>query len=268
MGRTEETGAAQPPLYPKNEYDPAAARLLLDVARTYLDHADRFIYSGAGRTFLSGYDLFDEEHGGRGNIDCSSLVFLTMAGIPYEKSPYATGTVKGLQELTAPWADPELIRFDLVPERYIPITERIGRPDLAGEGTEGISLAKAKAEGFDWKAVMSKVRGTGLKRRSCQMAEYYWDRGECFSDPESLRPGDLIFYKSTKSWREGYRFFGVFREIAHVGMAWEDPSMMINSVGYQDKNRALAEGLPAVSLDPVCGKREPDLFVRPFWKSE
>ena len=50
---------------PKNEHDPAGAALVLETARTYLDNADRLIYSYGSRTFLSGYELYDREYESR-----------------------------------------------------------------------------------------------------------------------------------------------------------------------------------------------------------
>ena len=264
MGQTESAGGEYLPLYPKNEYDPEMAKTLMDVARTYMDHADALIYSGAGKTFLSGYDLFDPDYGGRGNIDCSSLILLTLTGIPYERSPYTTGTLKGLGEQTALWADPALTDFDSIPERYMSMTERLGRPDLSSGGYADIDLDKAKASGINWDEVFKEMRGKGMIRRASQLAEYYFKRGECFSDPDSLRPGDLVFFKASSAWREGYQYFRVFHAISHIGMVWDVPGMMINSAGYQDKNRALAEGLPAVSLAKIFDYREVDMFARPY----
>ncbi len=70
------------------------AKARLDVAKTYLDNAEKLIYSYAGKTFFSGYALYDPEYGRRGNIDCSTYMHLVLQGIPYEKSPYASGQVE------------------------------------------------------------------------------------------------------------------------------------------------------------------------------
>ncbi len=74
-------------------------------------NADKLIYSHGSRTFLSGYDLYDRKHGNRGNIDCSTFVIRVLSGIPYEKSPYAAGTVKGIQPGSAEWAEREIAFF-------------------------------------------------------------------------------------------------------------------------------------------------------------
>ena len=236
---------------------------VLEAAESYLRHADGLIYSGGGRTFLSGYDLFDAEHGGRGNIDCSTFLLLVLSGIPYDRSPYATGSVKGLSAAAAPWADPALSDFSGLPDSYRGIAEVIGRPDLVGD--DGVDLEKAKASGIDWNAVHEEMARSGKIRRAHQLARYYWGRGECFSDISFLRPGDLVFYRATPKWEEGYRFFRIFREIAHVGLVSEDTGRMYNSSGFIRKSRTLAEDRPAVSLDAVAGTREPAFFARPAY---
>ena len=186
-----------------------------------------------------------------------------LTGIPYENSPYATGITRGLSSLAAPWADPALADFSRLPERYRGIAEVIGRPDLVGD--DGVDLEKAKASGIDWNAVHEQMARDGKIRRAHQVARYCWGRGECFSDAACLRPGDLVFYRATPKWLEGYRFFGIFREIAHVGIVSEDEEHIYNSSGYIRKERTLEDGRPAVSLDPVFGKREPAFFARPSY---
>lgn len=119
------------PNSPKNEYDPASVKQLLAVAETYLFHADRLIYSYGSKTFLSGYAIYDEDYDGRGNIDCSTFLLLVLAGIPYEASPYTTGTVDGLKPASASWVQSELMDFTTLPKTYVDIAERIGRPYLA-----------------------------------------------------------------------------------------------------------------------------------------
>ena len=78
---------------------------VLKTAWTYYDHNDALIYSWHGEVFLNGHPLYDAEHGGRGNIDCSTLVHLVLQGIPYDKSPYATGDTEDLFRSDCPWAD-------------------------------------------------------------------------------------------------------------------------------------------------------------------
>ena len=84
------------------------AEQLLATAWTYFDHKDSLIYSWHGEVFLNGYPLFDEEHDGRGNIDCSSFVHLVLQGIAYEQSPYATGNTEDFFNSGCSWASEEL----------------------------------------------------------------------------------------------------------------------------------------------------------------
>ena len=113
------------PEKPKNAHDGAAAEQILAVARSYLANADRLIYSYGSRTFLSGYALYDRAYGGRGNIDCSTFVILVLAGIPYEASPYALGTVEGMKPGPFFWVQTDLEDFSGLPRAYVDIAERI-----------------------------------------------------------------------------------------------------------------------------------------------
>ena len=115
---------------------------ILYCAGTYLEHADRLIYSFGSKTFLSGYDLYDEEHEGRGNIDCSTFVMLVLCGIPYEESPYVKGPGSVRRLRPAEWAEQDLIDFSGLPERFVDIAEQIGRPYL--KGPKGLDLKKAE----------------------------------------------------------------------------------------------------------------------------
>ena len=131
---------------PKNQYCPDVAKQILTVARTYLDHADRLIYSYGSKTFLSGYELFDPAYNGRGNIDCSTFLLLVLSGITYETSPYSTGTVEGLTPALVSWAQTDLVDFSNLPKTYIDIAERIGRPYL--RCPKGLDIEKAAAMGI------------------------------------------------------------------------------------------------------------------------
>ena len=248
---------------PENKYDPVAAGQLLAVARTYLAHADRLIYSYGSKTFLSGYDIHDAAHAGRGNIDCSTFLLLVLAGIPYEASPYATGSASGLTPGAAPWVQTELADFSDLPDRYIDIAERIGRPYLRCE--KGLDLEKAAALGISVETLGEEIRKSGASRRSTSIARYYMRRNACFSDPAYLRPGDIVFYRSAEFFRDRKR---EETQIVHVGLAAEDTSQMINSSGYLSKERALSEGLPAVAMAPIRGTREPSFFARPDYGAD
>ena len=249
------------PVYPYRE---DIVGQILNLADGYLKNAHRLIYSGGGRTFLSGYDIFDSERGNRGNIDCSTFLLLLLAGVPYNRSPYVTGNTLGLAGTAAPWSDPVLSDFSSLPESYRGIAEIIGRPDLVGD--DGVDLEKARKSGIDWTAVHEEMARSGKIRRAHQMARYYWEKGACFTEERYLMPGDLVFFRATPKWEEGYRFFGIFREIAHVGIVSEDRQQMYNSSGYIDKDRNIRENRPAVSLDPVKGTRIPVFYSRPLFK--
>jgi len=251
------------PSFPKNKYDPAAAEHLLVVADSYLQNADRLIYSYGSKTFLSGYALFDEAYDGRGNIDCSTFVLLVLAGVPYEASPYATGTVAGLKPAPAPWAQTGLADFSDLPKTYVDIAERIGRPYLAC--AKGLDLEKAAALGISVETLSEEIRKSGAVRRSTSIAQYFINRGECYSDPDYLCPGDIVFYRSAEFFKDRS---DAEAQIVHVGIVTEDTGQMINSSGYLSKERAKAEGLPAVAVAPIFGRRAPSFFARPAYGNE
>ena len=245
---------------PANEYCPEAAGQVLAVAETYLANAERLIYSYGSRTFLSGYEIFDAAFDGRGNVDCSTFLLLVLSGIPFEASPYATGTTEGLAPAKEPWVQTGLVDFSGLPKTYVDIADRIGRPYLKCE--KGLDLEKAAAMGIRVETLGEEIRKSGAARRSTLLAQHYVRRGEAFSDPAYLRPGDLVFYRSA-------RFFGAHgdadAQIVHVGITARDTALMINSSGYLSKERSVREKLPAVSLSEICGKRKPSFFARPAY---
>ena len=77
---------------------------LLAVAGSYYDHREDLVYSVKGNTFLSGGELRDRVHGGKGRIDCSTYIHLILQGIPYQRSPYASGDVQDFYSSAAKWA--------------------------------------------------------------------------------------------------------------------------------------------------------------------
>ncbi|MCQ2512713.1 MAG: hypothetical protein MJ092_04920 [Lachnospiraceae bacterium] len=81
----------------------------LNIAKTYYDHGNQLIYTTLGNNFLRGGELYDEENGHRGRIDCSTYVHLILQGIPYEKSPYVTGNPEDFYHSDCPWADKEIL---------------------------------------------------------------------------------------------------------------------------------------------------------------
>lgn len=248
------------PEKPGPGYSPDAAAQLLAVAETYLVHTDRLIYSYGSKTFLAGYQLYDMENGGRGNIDCSTFVLLVLAGIPYEESPYASGSVKDLQVKDLYWTQKDLVDFSHIPERYVGIAERIGRPYLAGP--RGLDLEKAEAMGLTPEILGREIMQSGMERRSVSIASYYMEKGACFSDISFVRPGDLAFFRSDEFYRFNEETFHEPVEVSHVGIVSDDTAFMIHCSGYLDKQRALDAGMPAVSRVPLSGKRTPAFFAR------
>lgn len=248
---------------PCTDYNPEAAAALLAVAETYLAHADRLIYSYGSKTFLSGYPLYDKEYGGRGNIDCSTFVLLVLAGIPYEESPYVSGTVKDLQVKDHFWTQKELADFSHIPEKYLGIAERIGRPYLAG--SKGLDLEKAAAMGISLETIGREVMQSGMERRSVSIASFYMKRGACFSDASLIRPGDLAFFRSEEFYRFRDTSFEEPVEVSHVGIVSRDTACMIHCSGYLDKKKALEAGVPAISRTPLYGRRIPVFFARPIY---
>lgn len=242
------------------EYDQSAAEEILVCAESYLRQADHLIYSYGSRTFLSGYHIFDEEYENRGNIDCSSFVLLVLALIPYEDSPYATGTIVNLKSTMKRNLPKEVIDFSDLPDRYVGIAERIGRPYLAGP--RGLDLNKAEEMGISLETLKEEIRAVGGRRLSASLAQFYLDQGACFLDASCAKPGDIAFFRSKGFFKEGDRVFAVNREVTHVGIIARDSSQMINSSGTYQKAEDKKIS-PAVSLVPLFGTREPAFFARP-----
>ena len=155
MNQTEPVIPEEPAI----AYDVQAAEEIIVCAESYLKQADRLIYSYGSRTFLSGYPVFDAEYENRGNIDCSSFVLLVLALIPYEESPYATGTSRNLDVKMKRELPKEVIDFSNLPKRYVDIAERIGRPYLAGP--KGLDLNKAEKMGISADMLKEEIRAAG-----------------------------------------------------------------------------------------------------------
>ncbi|MBR3397898.1 MAG: hypothetical protein IKG70_08685 [Lachnospiraceae bacterium] len=257
-----EAGASRIRRTPKNVHDPAAAAGVLRIARSYLENAKSLIYSYGSRTFLSGYDLHETEFGGRGNIDCSTFILLVLAGVPYDQSPYKKGTAKGL--MLHPLADLDFSCFKEIPDKYTGIAERIGRPYLAGP--KGLDLDKAKELGITIEMLKEEILQTGMIRRSVSLAIQFLKKDECFLNPDCRQPGDLVFFRSSEFFVDETSDFAKETDISHVGIISEGTSLMINSSGYLDRQRAQEENLPAVSLTPVFGRRKPAFFARPAYR--
>lgn len=248
------------PKEPAIAYDVQAAKEIIVCAESYLKQADRLIYSYGSRTFLSGYPVFDAEYENRGNIDCSSFVLLVLALIPYEESPYATGTSRNLDVKMKRELPKEVIDFSNLPKRYVDIAERIGRPYLAGP--KGLDLNKAEKMGISADMLKEEIRAAGGRRLSASLAKYYLDKGACFQNAARVMPGDIAFFCSEGFLKEGGRIFSADREVVHVGIVSRDTSRMINSSGTSRKS-ADKKTMPAVSSVPLFGTRKPAFFARP-----
>ena len=195
--------------------------------------------------------IFNNEQGMRGNIDCSTFVILCLSGIPYEESPYAKGGQEGIILKPADWADPQIADFEHLPDHYVSIAERIGRPYL--QGPRGLDLRKAETMGISVQTLKEEIGASGVMRRSVYIAEYYQKKGTSYSDPASASPGDLVFFLSKGFFKEGDRVYSAEPEINHVGIIADEKNLMIHSSGKG----------PAVSKVPVAGEREIAFFARP-----
>ena len=175
---------------------------ILGTALTYLENNDRLIYSYRGNTFLQGGELYDDEHDGRGRIDCSTLVHLALQGIPYERSPYASGKTDGFFSGECRWqADGNAMLSDVFAER----------------GDRALDI-----------------------RRAYGLAKYCRETGLELAENELLQPGDLVFFRAPESVLEEYYKYGAYLGISHVGIAAEDTELMINATGSSDHERNAA----------------------------
>lgn len=187
---------------------------ILRTALTYRENNDRLIYSYRGNTFLQGGELYDDEHDGRGRIDCSTLVHLALQGISYDLSPYVTGKTDEFFSGTCRWQ----------PGREIP-------------------LGEVFAERGD--------RATDI-RRAYGLARYCRETGMELAEDEPLQPGDLVFFRASESVVEEYYKYGAYLGISHVGIVTEDPERMINATGSSDHERNAA-GFP-VKLSRISNR--------------
>ncbi len=92
------------------EWNEAAAKEILRVARTYYDNREQLIYSYGGKTFLGGAPLWDPDYGWRGNIDCSTYMQLVLQGICYADSPFVTGEKQLRPDERYGWIQKPLLR--------------------------------------------------------------------------------------------------------------------------------------------------------------
>ena len=169
---------------------------ILQTALSYYDNNDELIYSYHGNTFLQGGELYDSENGGRGRIDCSTLVHLALQGINYEYSPYVTGEPESFFGSVCLWQNPS-----------------------AGRMSEVFAARSARADDI---------------RRAYGLARYCREMGLEIADGDVRRPGDLVFFEAPASVREEYIRYGAYMAVSHVGIVAEDTDMMINATGRSD----------------------------------
>lgn len=175
---------------------------ILRTALTYLENNDRLIYSYRGNTFLQGGELYDRDHDGRGRIDCSTLVHLALQGIPYDRSPYATGKTDAFFGGECQWQEDRKVLL---------------RNVFAERGDRASDI-----------------------RRAYGLARYCRETGLELAENEPLQPGDLVFFRAPESVLEEYYKYGAYLGISHVGIAAEDTELMINATGSSDHERNAA----------------------------
>lgn len=173
--------------------------VILKTALTYLDNNDRLIYSYRGNTFLQGGELYDNEHDGRGRIDCSTLVHLALQRISYGVSPYVTGKTNEFFTGVCRWqTGKDILLEDVFAER--------------GDRASDI-------------------------RRAYGLARYCREAGLELAENKPLQPGDLVFFRAPESVLEEYYKYGAYLGISHVGIVAEDTGLMINATGSSNHER-------------------------------
>ncbi len=245
------------PAAPEREPSPLAMDALA-VAKTYLAHAQQLVYSHGAKTFLWGYELFDPKSG-CGLIDCTTFLLLALTGIPYEDSPYSTGTVESISSRLPLWAETELMDFTRLPLYFVSIKNSRQTPFTTRRRRR--KPKKGNVSGST-KETLSENASVGIiVRYPAHIARYCLEKGVCFSDPSFRKAGDLAFFQSPDVVILGKQRFSTGSVVIRAGLVSEDPAWMITCFG---KNHGQAgEDVPAVSLSPVFGPRAPDFFARP-----
>ncbi len=110
--------------------------------------------------------------------------------------------------------------------------------------------------------LLDRIKKDKNNRRAGNIAKYYWEKGQCFTDPDQALPGDLVFYRAPDEVAHFYTAHGVFHEICHVGIVAEDGVSMYNSTGLPDKKEQEAEKMDAIQMTPLVSDREPYCFAR------
>ena len=202
---------------------------IVETANTYLNNNDRLIYSYRGNTFLQGGELRDTEYGGRGRIDCSTLVHLALLGIDYEQSPYADGDISRFFDAACTWYD------------------RDSSADNSGIIKAGDVFGIHSDRACDI-------------RRAYGLARYCRESGLEIEKYEDRRPGDLVFFEAPQSVYEEYVIYGAYMAISHVGIVAEDTDMMINATGRSSQK--YNAGHEPVRLMQISEKGQPVITAR------
>lgn len=196
------SGASAPNLFTFQRNNPESVAEFLTVAQSYAGLTSIVYNDGNTPLYLSG-----ETNG----IDCSTFVGLCLMGIPYSKSPYATGVYGGPSALKANTADyPWAIR---------PMDYAISRYTDGHNATEMVRLA-------------------------CQMGR--WLRERCREVPLTnglvdVQPGDIVLWgrkvKSTGAWlRDDW-----YEHINHIGIV-SGKEAAPNTYSYVDSDGVTQTG--------------------------
>ncbi len=168
---------------------------ILETAMTYLNNSGALIYSYHGNTFLQDGELTDPANGGRGRIDCSTLVHLALSGTAFGDSPYVTGDAGRFFDAVCPWYDTIITFRDL--------------------------FLKYSGRSSDI-------------RRAYGLARYCRENGSETGQNAERSPGDLVFFEAPPSVYGEYVKYGAYMAISHVGIVTEDTDIMIHATGRSD----------------------------------
>ena len=209
----------------------------METAETYYDNRDRLIYTYRGNVFARGGELYDPQNGGRGRIDCSSFVHLSLLGITYDQSPYVNGDVESFFNRPCYWYEKE------------------------PAGSAGTSGSMSIGEVF----AANSEKGSDI-RRAYGIAKYCREHGlEIKADPSGsfdglLMPGDLVFFEAGRSVIKEYIYYKIWMAIAHVGIVTENTEYMINATG--SSRHELNVNSEAVQHTNISEKGQPIMAAR------
>lgn len=185
-----------------------------EVAETYLFArimgTDKFAYRTTNIFSVSSTPYV--RTGEYGRIDCSAFIGLVLRGITYENSPYAKHTASD-----STWS---------------PSSELAGM--YGTDGWEFKELDRQKAGLFN----NIGISGYSTIRFAADLGQYFykhgyriWDKsqGTLSAMPDTLRPGDLVFWDTSSSAAVDGRFMS----ISHVGIVAEDTSRFFQATGSE-----------------------------------